>query len=117
MSVPRQQVRAPDGVSRYNGFRAGPSPADDRGLNYGPAPAGIARFFRPGNQGFAGPMQQGTVQNSHGLYGIVMRRNRQSYPTRGVRSISGGFTRGGRYADTARIPAVFVPVAPLRSGR
>lgn len=117
MSVPRVQVRAPDGISRFNGFRAGPAPADDRGLNYGPPPAQIARFFRPGNDGYDGPMQKGFVQNSSGLYAVVMRRPRQSYPTRGVRSVSGGFTRGGRYADTTRIPAVFVPVAPLRSGR
>lgn len=117
MTMPRRAERIPDGVSRYNGFRAGPSPADNRGLDYGPAPAGIARMNRGGTRGYAGLMQQGTFQNAQGVYAVVMRRNRQSFPTRGVRSISGAFTRGGRYADTARVPAVFVPVAPLRSGR
>lgn len=107
-SVSQPARRAADGIAtREGGFAQGP--ANQNGLNYGPAPAHIPNLFKGSMAGWAGVRQQGYEQNANQT--LIMRRPRQPYATRGLRSVSGAINTlaGVRTGGNQHVPAIFVP--------
>ena len=95
-----------------------PFGADIDAFEYGPEVMKITRFFRSANTGYDGVNSIGRATpgnlSATGDNSTVMKKGLQRFPTRGPRSISGAMNRKARFDDTARVPSVFVPTAPLR---
>lgn len=106
--------RTPDGVSSGLGRRPD-GPANQAGLNYGPAPLGIARSFHS-NIGYAGLKQRSSAQTATGVDNpLVIPHAVASAASASARSIGGALAPQQNFGSgTLRVPPIY---APIRGGK